>query len=114
MTAFSFRRPGLDWAGDRKQTTVWLILHRRSETGHGTQKPIEAMRRPILNHTVPGDRVYDPFLGSGTTLMAAEDLGRVCHAIEIDPTYVDTTVRRWEAATGRVAILIREPDALAA
>jgi len=102
------------WAGDRKQTTVWLIPHRRSETGHGTQKPIEAMRRPILNHTVPGDRVYDPFLGSGTTLMAAEDLGRICHAIELDPTYVDTTVRRWEAATGRVAVLIREPDALAA
>ncbi|GJD67256.1 DNA-methyltransferase [Methylobacterium gnaphalii] len=93
------------WAGGRKQTTVWLIPHRRSETGHGTQKPLEAMCRPILNHTVPGDRVYDPFLGSGTTLIAAEELGRICHAIELDPTYVDTALRRWESHTGRVAEL---------
>ncbi len=95
------------WAGDRKQMTVWLIPHRRSETGHGTQKPLEAMRRPILNHTVVGDRVYDPFVGSGTTIIAAEELGRICHAIELDPTYVDTAVKRWEAATGRTATLVR-------
>ena len=102
------------WAGDRKQTTVWLIPHRRSETGHGTQKPLEAMRRPILNHTVPGDRVYDPFLGSGTTLIAAEELGRICHAIELDPVYVDIAVRRWEALTGRVAQLAHRTFAEAA
>lgn len=95
------------WAGDRRQMTVWLIPHRRSETGHGTQKPLEAMRRPILNHTVPGDRVYDPFVGSGTTIMAAEDTGRICHAIELDPAYVDVAVKRWEAMTGKEAILVR-------
>ena len=102
------------WAGDRRQTTVWLIPHRRSETGHGTQKPVEAMRRPILNHTVPGDRVYDPFVGSGTTIIAAEEIGRICHAIELDPLYVDTAVRRWEALTGRVAVLERAADRNAA
>lgn len=94
------------WAGDRKQVTVWQFPHRRSETGHGTQKPLEAMRRPILNHTVPGDRVYDPFVGSGTTIIAAEELGRICHAIELDPAYVDVAIRRWETHTGRVAELV--------
>jgi DNA modification methylase len=102
------------WAGDRKQMTVWQFPHRRSETGHGTQKPLEAMRRPILNHTVPGDRVYDPFVGSGTTIIAAEELGRICHAIELDPVYVDVAVRRWEALTGRTAVLVRAPSANAA
>ena len=91
------------WAGDRRQTTVWQIPHRRSETGHGTQKPIEVMRRPILNHTLPGARVYDPFVGSGTTIIAAEETGRICHAIELSPAYVDLAVRRWEAATGQAA-----------
>lgn len=88
------------WAGDRRQTTVWQVPHRRSETGHGTQKPVEIMRRAILNHSRPGDRVYDPFVGSGTTIIAAEETGRFCHAIELDPIYVDLTVRRWEAFTG--------------
>lgn len=91
------------WAGDRKQMTVWLIPHRRSETGHGTQKPVEAMRRPILNHTRPGERVYDPFVGSGTTIIAAEETGRICHAIELNPDYVAMAISRWEQATGRRA-----------
>lgn len=92
------------WAGDRKQMTVWLIPHRRSDTGHGTQKPVEIMRRPILNHTRPGERIYDPFLGSGTTIIAAQETGRICHAIELNPDYVEIAIRRWEAATGRIAI----------
>lgn len=95
------------WAGDRKQTTVWLMPHRRSETGHSTQKPIDAMRRPILNNSQPGDAVYDPFVGSGTTIVAAETTGRVAHAIELNPSYVDVAVRRWEALTGRTAELQR-------
>ena len=89
------------WSGDRKQTTVWLMPHRRSETGHGTQKPVLAMQRPMENNSRPGDHVYDPFVGSGTTIVAAETVGRVCHAVEIDPGYVDIAVRRWEALTGR-------------
>ena len=96
-----------NWTGDRRQMTVWQIPHRRSETGHGTQKPLLAMQRPMENHSKPGDAVYDPFVGSGTTIIAAELLGRICLAIEIDALYVDVAVRRWETHTGLRAILIR-------
>ena len=77
-------------------------------TGHGTQKPIELMRRPLLNHTERGAVVYDPFLGSGTTLIAAEDTGRICYGLELDPAYVDVIVLRWQNLTGKAAVL--EPD----
>jgi DNA modification methylase len=93
------------WTGDRKQTTVWQIPHRRSDTGHPTQKPIECMRRPIMNHTRPGDAVYDPFLGSGSTLIAAELAGRICRGIELEPRFVDVAIARWEAQTGGTARL---------
>lgn len=95
------------WAGDRRQVTVWHIVHRRSATGHGTQKPIEAMRRPILNHTRPGDHVYDPFVGSGTTILACEETARICHAIELNPAYVEMAIARWEAASGLRAVIER-------
>jgi len=93
------------WSGDRRQTTVWAIAHRKSETGHGTQKPVECMKRPIENNSSPGQAVYDPFVGSGTTIIAAEMTGRSCHAIELDPRYVDVAVKRWQAFTGNAAIL---------
>lgn len=92
------------WTGSRKQSTVWEITHVKSETGHSTQKPIEAMRRPIMNNSKKGDAVYDPFLGSGTTLIACEAEGRVCYGLEIDPVYVDIILARWEAATGEKAV----------
>jgi DNA modification methylase len=63
------------------------------------------MRRPILNHTKRGAVVYDPFLGSGTTMMAAEVTERVCYGIDIDPLYVDVAVLRWEEFTGQPATL---------
>ena len=63
------------------------------------------MRRPILNHLRRGELVYDPFLGSGTTLMAAELTERVCHGLELDPRYVDLIVKRWQQFTGKEAIL---------
>jgi hypothetical protein len=72
---------------------------------HPTQKPVELMRKPILNHTKPGELVYDPFLGSGTTLAAAEVTGRVCCGLEIDPKYVDVVVERWQALSGEKATL---------
>jgi DNA modification methylase len=75
------------------------------EFDHPTQKPIELMRKPILNHTKPGELVYDPFLGSGTTLAAAEVTQRVCYGLELDPKYVDVVVERWQALTGRKATL---------
>jgi len=95
-----------NWTGDRKQTTLWTISSRGQDTDtvHGTQKPVECMRRPMLNNTDFGQVVYDPFLGSGTTLIAAETAGRVCYAMEIDPRYVDVAVRRWQAFTGKPAV----------
>jgi DNA modification methylase len=96
-----------NWSGDRKQTTLWQIANRDQDaaTVHGTQKPVECMRRPILNNSSPGQAVYEPFSGSGTTLIAAETTGRVCHAAELDPPYVDVAVTRWEAFTGLQAVL---------
>jgi DNA modification methylase len=104
------------WTGDRKQSTVWDIegVKIAKETGvetaddasvHGTQKPVECMRRPIENNSKIGDIVYDPFLGSGTTVIAAEQCGRICYGLEIDPTYVDVIVNRWQNFTGSTATL---------
>ncbi len=95
------------WAGDRKQTTLWSIPSRDqdAETTHGTQKPVECMRRPIVNNSSPGQAIYEPFCGSGTTIIAAEITGRSCHAIEINPAYVDVAVTRWQAFTGKEAVL---------
>lgn len=105
------RRSG--WTGDRRQSTIWDIAglqptgRSRDEadadkSGHSTQKPVECMERPIRNHA--GD-VYDPFVGSGTTIIAAERQGRTCYAMEIVPAYVDAAVRRWELYTGQSAVL---------
>ena len=95
------------WAGDRKQTTLWQIANKDqdAETVHGTQKPVECMRRPILNNSSPGQAIYEPFMGSGTTLIATETTGRVCYGIELNPAYVDVAVARWQNLTGGVAVL---------
>ena len=94
------------WAGDRKQSTIWDIdTNQANETGHGTQKPVECMARPMRNHGKRGDVVYDPFLGSGTSIVAAEQVDRVCVGLELDPLYVDVIVRRWLAGEGRTALL---------
>jgi DNA modification methylase len=66
---------------------------------------VECMRRPIENNSAAGQAVYEPFCGSGTTIIAAEMAGRICHAIELNPIYVDVAVRRWEAFTGKAAAL---------
>lgn len=100
------------WRGDRKQTTLWEINNNncsggniQEETfGHSTQKPIECMKRPIENNSQIGDEVYEPFSGSGTTIIAAEMTSRKCYAMEIHPAYVDMAVKRWEAFTGKKAI----------
>ena len=93
------------WAGDRKQTTVWHIAKpKKNETGHGTQKPVECMKRPIENNSIPGQAVYEPFSGSGTTIIAGEMTGRSIHAIELSPAYVDVAVKRWQDFTGQQAI----------
>lgn len=93
------------WTGDRKQTTLGTIPKggQDIETVHSTQKPVECVRRPLLNNSSPGQSVYDPFLGSGTTLIAAETTCRSCLGLELEPLYVDVAVRRWQAFTGSVA-----------
>src|SRR5258707_12353420 len=103
-----------NWCGTRKQTTLWEVSNLSPfgrpdgedvATGHGTQKPIELMRRPILNHTKIGDAVYDPFLGSGTTLIAAQLTERACYGLEINPAYVDLIVGRWQQIAQGEALL---------
>jgi DNA modification methylase len=101
------------WYGDRTQSTVWDVPNanphggsgQAEQTGHGTQKPVELFRRPILNHTKVGEAIYDAFLGSSTAVIAAEVTGRVCYGIEIDPAYVDLGVIRWQNLTGKQATL---------
>jgi len=89
------------WSGDRSQTTLWEIdKPLKSETGHSTQKPVECMERPIRNNSKPGDLIYDPFSGSGTTIIACERTGRKCRAVEISPAYVAIAIQRWVDATG--------------
>lgn len=92
---------------DRTQTTLWEInLDKNVEGGHSTQKPIECMARPIRNHAA--QEVYDPFIGSGTTLAAAEQLDCTCYGIDIEPRYVQVAIRRWRSLTGEEPV--REGD----
>jgi DNA modification methylase len=92
-----------NWQGSRKESTLWQVSNLNAfgtnkedeRTAHSTQKPIECMSRPIRNNTAFAEGVYDPFLGSGTTLLACEQLDRRCYGIELDPAYCDITVERW-------------------
>jgi len=98
-----------NWCGSRTETTVWEVGERsdilQEGAVHPTRKPITLMRRAILNSSRAGQGVYDPFLGSGTTLLAAEKTGRTAFALEIDPKFVDLAVTRWQRATGKDAFL---------
>lgn len=90
---------------DRTHSTLWEIPAREDDGhGHGTQKPVECMRRPMQNHVATD--VYDPFAGSETTVIAAEQLRRRCFAIEIEPRYVQLMLDRWAAFTGLAATKI--------
>jgi DNA modification methylase len=103
------------YAGDRKQTTLWQIAKpAKSETGHSTQKPVECMRKPIENNSSQGQAVYEPFSGSGTTIIAAEQTGRCCYAVELNPAYVDVAVKRWQDFTGQEATLDGTDETFAA
>jgi DNA modification methylase len=103
------RRPGSDrFLGSRDQSTIWeaaspkMIMSGASEQKHDhpTQKPLVLMTRSIENHLAPGELVYEPFGGSGTTLAAAEVTKTRCRAVELDPKYCDVIVARWEGITG--------------
>ncbi len=94
------------YVGGRRQTSIWHINKpQKSETGHSTQKPVECMKWPIENNSNAGQAVYDPFIGSGTTLIAGEMTGRHVLGIELNPPYVDICVKRWQDFTGKIATL---------
>jgi DNA modification methylase len=108
------RKKNAPWYGKAgENSTIWeapspkFIMGGSGEDkyDHPTQKPIELMRRPIVNHSKRGELVFDPFLGSGTTLAAAEVTERVCCGMELDPKYVDVVVERWQKLTGKAAVL---------
>jgi DNA modification methylase len=109
------------WAGDRTQTTVWEVPNLNpfggdrtdinEPTGHGTQKPVRLFEIPLLNHTARGAAVFDPFLGSGTAVIAAETTGRRCFGIEIDPRYAQVIIARWERFTGESAVRLSGAEA---
>lgn len=91
------------WYSDRKQTTLLNFEKPRRNEEHPTMKPVAMFAYLIGNSTAPQGLVYDPFLGSGTTLIAAEQLGRACYGMEISPAYCDVIVKRWETLTGQTA-----------
>jgi site-specific DNA-methyltransferase (adenine-specific) len=101
LAAYAVREgEGARWDGGRRQSTVWEIEHRANASGHGTEKPVECMARPMRNHGGRGDAVYEPFCGSGTSIVAAETTGRRCFALELTPAYCDVAVERWQTITG--------------
>jgi DNA modification methylase len=120
------RKKNAPWLGKAgENSTIWnspspkFIMGGSDEDkyDHPTQKPVDLMRRPILNHLRRGELVYDPFLGSGTTLAAAELTERVCYGLELDPKYTDVVVQRWQTLAGSEATLEgdgRTFDAIAA
>jgi len=106
------------WQGDRGQATVWEIAGMNAmgasndqndkRTGHGTQKPIECMAKPIRNNSKKNDIIADPFMGSGTTMIAAEQLSRKCYGMEISPSYCQIIIDRWEKFTNKKAEKINQ------
>jgi DNA modification methylase len=108
------RKKNAPWFGKAgENSTIWdspspkFIMGGSDEEkyDHPTQKPVDLMRRPILNHLKRGELVYEPFLGSGTTLAAAELTERICLGIELDPKYVDVVIARWQTLSGKQATL---------
>jgi DNA modification methylase len=110
---FVVRKPKVPnlFIGEHDQATIWRAPSpkrigsgsKEKKEDHPTQKPVVLSEIPIRNHLRPGEAVYEPFSGSGTTLMAAETLGRRCYAMEIDPKYAQVCIERWQAFTGQEA-----------
>jgi DNA modification methylase len=111
------------WSGDRTQSTVWSIPNlnpfsgghdaQDPSTGHSTQKPVALYERALLNNSAPGDAVYDPFIGSGTAIIAAQKTGRQCLGVELEPRYVQMAIDRWQAYTNMTAVQIADATAKA-
>jgi len=91
--------------GDRTKTSIWNIKRdNTSEYKHPTQKPVELVKEAILNSSKEKDIIFDPFSGSGSTLIACEKLNRICYGIELDTKFVDVIIQRWQQFTGKEAI----------
>jgi DNA modification methylase len=98
-----FGRGGIGWYGGHSESSVLEVPRPKASALHPTSKPTELMRRLIANSSAPGDIVLDPYLGGGSSMIAAQQLGRRCYGIEIDPVYADVATTRWEAFTGQKA-----------
>jgi site-specific DNA-methyltransferase (adenine-specific) len=96
-------RGGVGWYGDNAQDSVFEVPRPTVSAEHPTMKPVALIAAMLANSTRRGDLVLDPFGGSGSTLIAGEQLGRPCRLIELDPRYCDVIVRRWESLTGQTA-----------
>jgi DNA modification methylase len=93
------------WYGDKSQSTLWQEKKPAANRLHPTMKPVELIERALVNSSKSGDLIFDPFGGSGSTMIACEKLGRKSALIELDPKYADVIVQRWEEFTGKQAIL---------
>jgi DNA modification methylase len=89
---------------DRTRTTLWQYDRPKANREHPTMKPVALWAQAVTDGSRQGEVVYDPFIGSGTTLIAAEQLGRKCYGMEISPQYCDVIVKRWETLTGKKAV----------
>ena len=94
------------WCGDRNQADVWEVNKPHKNDLHPTMKPIELILRAVTNSSKQGGIVLDPFMGSGSTLIACEQSSRVCYGMELDPAYCEVVVKRWEGFTGNEAVRV--------
>ena len=111
---FGWKQKGKhQWFSDRKQTTIWEYDRPKSSKDHPTMKLIQLLAYPIQNSSMRGTLILDPFLGSGSTLMAADQTGRVCYGIELDEKFVDVIVKRFMESTGnREVTVLRNGETL--
>ncbi|MBT5166076.1 MAG: site-specific DNA-methyltransferase, partial [Nitrosomonadales bacterium] len=93
------------WCGDRNQSDVWYFNKPNKSDLHPTMKPVELCKKAILNSSKTDDIILDPFGGSGSTLIAAEQVKRRCRMIELDQKYVDVIIKRWQNLTNKKATL---------
>lgn len=106
---FGWKKSGKHkWYAGRKETTIWEFDKPKKNSDHPTMKPIALISYPIKNSSMSNCIVLDPFGGSGSTLIACEQLDRICYTMELDPKYCDVIIKRWETLTGEKAKLINE------
>ena len=106
---FGWKKSGKhQWYAGRKETTIWEFDKPKKNSDHPTMKPIALISYPIKNSSMSNCIVLDPFGGSGSTLIACEQLDRICYTMELDPKYCDVIIKRWETLTGEKARLITE------